>query len=230
MRNHDSEPRSHFTVTHLAEKPSISAWALTDFWKRCFDVAVSSLLLVLFAPLLLAISFAVLVTSPGKVIFKQPRIGKAGRPFSFYKFRSMCVDAETVLGAVLAADPVRAEEWRKYQKLKDDPRVTSIGRFLRKTSLDELPQLWNVLKGDMSLVGPRPCMVEQRDLYGVRWSIYTSVRPGITGLWQVSGRSALSYERRVELDVEYVATRSFFRDVNILYRTIWVVVRADDSH
>jgi len=187
--------------------------------KRAFDVLGSaSLLLALFVPLCL---IALLVRRDGgPVLFAHRRIGRGGKPFACLKFRTMVVDAEQRLAALLESDPAARAEWEANRKLREDPRVTWIGRLLRASSLDELPQLINVLKGDMSLVGPRPVMdSELATYYGAAAPHYMAVRPGITGLWQVSGRSDTSYPRRVALDVAYVRNPSLREDLRILLRT-----------
>lgn len=187
--------------------------------KRALDVAGALGLLVALAPVFLVIALLVR-RDGGPVLFAHSRVGRGGAPFGCLKFRSMVVDSQERLAAHLAANPEAREEWERTRKLKNDPRVTRVGRFLRATSLDELPQVFNVLRGEMSLVGPRP--VQQAELegfYGAAAAYYMSVRPGITGLWQVSGRSETSYAQRVALDVAYVAKASFWGDVRILLRT-----------
>lgn len=156
----------------------------------------------------------------GPAMFVQPRVGLDGKTFGCLKFRSMCVDAETRLRDVLKADPDRAEEWARFQKLENDPRITSTGKWLRKLSLDELPQLINVLKGEMSLIGPRPMTLDQQDEYGASLSAYIRMRPGITGLWQVNGRNATSFAERARLDDWYARNWSLWRDAVILIRTV----------
>ncbi|RYF44532.1 MAG: sugar transferase, partial [Comamonadaceae bacterium] len=141
----------------------------------------------------------------------------------------MVVNGDEILARHLASDPQARAQWNTFQKLDDDPRITPLGRLIRKFSLDELPQFFNVLKGDMSLVGPRPCMTRQRSLYGPHWKHYCQMRPGITGLWQVSGRNRLSYADRVALDVAYARDWSLWLDVKILARTVWVVIKSDGS-
>jgi lipopolysaccharide/colanic/teichoic acid biosynthesis glycosyltransferase len=171
----------------------------------------------------------VLLTSGKPGIYKQPRYGRDGRVFSFYKFRTMVPDADAVLERYLRGNEAARRQWEMYQKLDRDPRITRFGAVLRKYSLDELPQFWNVLKGDMSVVGPRPCMFAQKELYGVYWSSYCAVRPGITGLWQVSGRNEVSYRRRAAMDADYVATLSIRQDIAILLKTFLVVAGARGS-
>lgn len=160
--------------------------------------------LLFFWPLLLLIAVWIYLDSPGPVVFKHMRIGKNGRPFPCYKFRTMCVDADLCLAALLEKYPDARNEWEKNYKLKNDPRITGSGAFLRKTSLDELPQIFNVLRGEMSLVGPRPVTEKELVLYGEYLVDYLSVKPGITGMWQVNGRSNTTYAERVQMDSWYV--------------------------
>lgn len=157
-------------------------------------------------------------------MFSHERVGLGGTTFFCLKFRSMYEDSDTRLETLLAGDPSARQEWSEHYKLKEDPRITPLGHFLRESSIDELPQLVNVLRGDMSLVGPRPVIVEELEKYGDAKEAYLSVRPGLTGLWQVSGRNDLDYETRVALDTKYVETWSFKADVIILLKTIRVVI------
>ena len=191
--------------------------------KLAFDVAVASAALALAAPLMLAVA-ALVGLDGGAVFYAHRRVGARGRVFDCLKFRSMVVDGDAVLQRVLATDPVAAEEWARTHKLSHDPRVTWIGKFLRKTSLDELPQLINVLRLEMSLVGPRPIVSLEIPKYGEDISYYYEPRPGITGLWQVSGRSTTTYGQRVKLDSAYVKNWTFWKDIAILARTIPEVV------
>jgi exopolysaccharide production protein ExoY len=197
---------------------------------RVLDVTIALLALLFFLPLLLIISFLILITDPGPIIFAHKRIGHGGRPFYCLKFRSMAVDAKERLERLLATDPQARQEWMHNQKLRDDPRITKIGAVLRKTSLDELPQLLNVLRGDMSLVGPRPIVADEIQRYGRYFSHYCRVRPGITGLWQVSGRSDVSYRRRVAFDVVYTRSYSVALNTKILLYTIPCVLRQRGSY
>ncbi|MGJ7493369.1 sugar transferase [Variovorax sp. ZT4R33] len=197
--------------------------------KRSMDIVGALCFFILFAPLYLMVAIAVLLGAGGPVHYWQPRLGQNGRSFRFYKFRSMVHGADKVLAQHLERDPAARQQWETFQKLDNDPRITSVGRFIRKLSLDELPQFFNVLKGDMSLVGPRPCMVRQRSLYGAHWPHYCQMRPGITGLWQVSGRNRLSYAERVQFDVRYATEWSLWLDMKILARTVWVVLSGDGS-
>ncbi len=192
--------------------------------KRVIDVLAAFAVGVLISPFLLVIALFIKLDSPGRVFYGHTRIGQGGRRFKAWKFRSMVKDADRVLKEYLEAHPELREEWERDQKLKNDPRVTRVGRILRKTSLDELPQLWNVLKGEMSLVGPRPIVQEELAKYGDKGAFYLKVKPGMTGLWQVSGRNDTSYQERVELDVYYVRNWSVWLDLYILARTVWVVL------
>jgi lipopolysaccharide/colanic/teichoic acid biosynthesis glycosyltransferase len=192
-----------------------------------FTIALAILLFVL--PLMLVLAVVVFVTDPGPVIFAHRRIGKGGRHFYCLKFRSMVVDAEQRLAHLLDTDESARIEWARDHKLRQDPRLTPVGSFLRKTSLDDLPQLFNVLKGEMSLVGPRPIVDAERVRYGRYFAHYCKVLPGITGLWQVSGRNDVSYRRRVAFDVAYSRSRSLAFDARILLATIPCVLMARGS-
>lgn len=191
--------------------------------KRLADIAISSAALFFGMPVLLFIAAWVKITSPGPLFFGHERIGKNGKRFKAWKFRSMCVNADEVLKKTLEENPKMRDEWNATQKLQNDPRVSSSGRFLRKTSLDELPQLWNVLKGEMSLVGPRPIVASEVEKYDDKFSTYLRVTPGVTGFWQVSGRNLTTYNKRVELDDYYVRNWSLWFDLYILGRTIKTV-------
>jgi exopolysaccharide production protein ExoY len=197
--------------------------------KRALDVSVALAFLILFSPLLLSVSLLLLVAQGRPVLFKHERIGRNGQAFKCFKFRTMIKDPSPVFEDHLAANPAVRREWEATQKLKDDPRVTPLGLIMRKLSVDELPQFLNVLRGEMSLVGPRPIVSSEARFYGSRLSVYQRVRPGITGSWQVSGRSNTSYARRVELDVDYVENWSLARDVVILIKTIPAVMITDAS-
>jgi lipopolysaccharide/colanic/teichoic acid biosynthesis glycosyltransferase len=191
--------------------------------KRAFDVAAASLLLLLFLPLMFFIAVILYSLEGGNHNIAHNRVGYRGRSFRCFKFRSMVTNAEGALARYLRENPLARQEWEATQKLRDDPRITSLGRFLRATSLDELPQLFNVLAGDMSLVGPRPIVEGEIVRYGAYFADYASARPGLTGLWQVSGRSEVGYDRRVELDRNYVTGWSLSGDLMILLRTVKVV-------
>ncbi|MBY0421738.1 MAG: sugar transferase, partial [Parvularculaceae bacterium] len=190
--------------------------------KRAFDIAFSLTAIIFCAPMLLALYFLVR-SDGGPGVFVQPRLGLGGRTFPCFKFRTMAVDAEARLAGLLDANPDLRVQWELSRKLSPDPRVTRFGVFLREKSLDELPQLFNILRGEMSVVGPRPIVSEERAQYGPDFAFYMSARPGLTGLWQVSGRSDLSYPDRVKLDVAYVETWTFWKDLKIVLRTFGVV-------
>ncbi len=212
--------------------PPASPERLVRYWlmKRALDL----MLVVLCLPVLLlciaAIALAIRLTSPGPIFFSHRRIRGHGRFFSMWKFRTMCVNSSEILESYLAANPEARTEWRRTHKLKQDPRVTRIGEFLRRTSLDELPQLWNVVTGSMSLVGPRPIVAAEVEKYGEHFVDYCMVKPGVTGLWQVSGRSQLSYPERVQLDRQYARNWSLFGDVKILCRTLSSVANQDGAY
>ncbi|WP_165769502.1 undecaprenyl-phosphate galactose phosphotransferase WbaP [Arboricoccus pini] len=197
--------------------------------KRAFDIVVVSCILLFLAPLFGILSLLV-ATSGRPIFFAHERIGRHGKPFKCLKFRSMAVDAKERLEEILRTDPAAAEEWRLTRKLKNDPRVTKIGAWLRKTSLDELPQLVNVLRGDMSLVGPRPVTHDEVLQYGEHRVYYMQNRPGITGLWQVSGRSDIDFQRRVDMDAFYVQNWSLTRDIMILFMTARVVFAREGAY
>jgi lipopolysaccharide/colanic/teichoic acid biosynthesis glycosyltransferase len=191
-------------------------------FKRWLDLALILIAAPIVLPTLLILGLLVR-RDGGPALYAQDRVGLDGRVFRILKLRTMVVDADARLAAHLAADPALRDEWEDTQKLKSDPRVTSVGRLLRKTSLDELPQLWNVLKGEMSLVGPRPMLPEQRTLYPGR--AYYRMRPGLTGPWQVSDRNATSFAGRAEFDADYATRMSLPTDLMILALTVWVVLR-----
>jgi exopolysaccharide production protein ExoY len=193
-------------------------------WERAVNMALAALLLVALAPLLAVVALCVRFGDGGPVLFAHHRIGRDGRTFRCFKFRSMKVDAKERLERLLAEDAQARAEWDLDHKLKNDPRITPFGAFLRKSSLDELPQLFNVVRGEMSLVGPRPIVADEARRYGRYLEVYQSVRPGITGLWQVSGRNDVTYRRRVALDTVYVRSKSVPLDVWILLATVPVVL------
>jgi len=199
------------------------------FVKRVFDLLAAAGLLVLLAPVLAFFSWKIR-RSGGNAIFGHLRIGQHGRSFRCLKFRTMVPNADQVLAEVLARDPEARREWEKDFKLKNDPRITPIGIFLRETSLDELPQLWNVLKGEMSLVGPRPIIEEELDRYGDQVGYYLEAPPGMTGLWQISGRTDTGYEDRVALDCWYARNWSLWYDFVVLVKTVRVVLRREGAY
>lgn len=188
-------------------------------FKRAADAIAAGLGLLALSPLMVAIALLIR-RDGGPALFVQPRVGRGGRMFGCLKFRSMTIDAERRLAEVLAADPDKAAEWAAYQKLSDDPRVTAVGRFIRRFSLDELPQLINVLRGEMSLVGPRPMTPDQQSDYGEALASYIRMRPGITGMWQVNGRNETTFAERARLDDWYARNWSMWRDAVILARTV----------
>jgi len=196
---------------------------VTEFSKRAIDIALSLALLALLSPVFLALAGAVRM-SGRQILFRQWRVGRHGCLFQCLKYRTMTPDAEQKLEQLLRDHPELAAEWERSQKLKNDPRITRVGKFLRRTSLDELPQLWNVLRGDMSLVGPRPIMPEQLPLYGRAAKWYLAMRPGITGLWQVTARGDGNFSRRIALDCHYVRTHRLWNDWWILLKTPLVVL------
>lgn len=198
--------------------------------KRAMDLVLAIPVLVLVSPLLMAIYALLKIFDPGPALFTQQRIGRDGRSFVVYKFRTMRVDAAERLEHLLANDPKAAAEWAKYQKLRNDPRVTLLGRFLRKSSLDELPQLLNILRGEMSVIGPRPVTAGEMQRYGADMPFYTAVRPGVLGLWQVRGRNKLTYPQRIAYDVEYVKTWSVWQDVKIILAAIPVVLMGKGAY
>jgi hypothetical protein len=196
--------------------------------KRAGDIVFSLAVLTLGSPVFLVLGVLVKLTSHGPVFYVQQRVGRDYRSFGCIKFRTMRRDADQVLGALLASSPDLAEEFRNDFKLKNDPRITALGRFLRRSSLDELPQFVNVLRGEMSVVGPRPIVRKELSRYGARMDEVLAVRPGMTGLWQVSGRNNLSYRKRVKLDVRYARTRDVLLDLRIILKTIAVVLNPRD--
>jgi Undecaprenyl-phosphate galactose phosphotransferase WbaP len=198
--------------------------------KRGLDFVLVMCMGLLLLPVLCVIAAAVWLSSPGPILFSHRRIRRHGEFFTMWKFRTMCINSGEVLEQYLAAHPEARTEWRRTHKLKDDPRVTRVGRFLRRTSLDELPQLWNVMNGSMSLVGPRPIVAGEVEKYGEHFEDYCAVKPGITGLWQVSGRSELTYPQRVQLDRRYAQEWTLRGDANILMRTWSSVVNRDGAY
>ncbi|WP_260703369.1 sugar transferase [Edaphobacter flagellatus] len=197
--------------------------------KRCLDVA----LILLASPFLLltmgVVAVVVMLSSPGPIFYSHRRIRKDGAFFSMLKFRTMCVNSTEVLEEYLTRHPEARAEWNKTHKLRHDPRITAVGSFLRRYSLDELPQMWNVLLGHMTLVGPRPIVAAEVEKYGDSFECYCRVKPGLTGLWQVSGRSELSYGERVALDCQYVNQWSLAKDFKILAKTVNVVIHQDGA-
>lgn len=230
LGRHDSKP----TGTSFGEGRSTGSIAseyidadqpLGGRKKRALDIAIAGIAMLLLSPLMVVIAVLIKVTMGSPIIYAHPRIGHNGRRFRCFKFRTMVQCPDEVLEQILASDPDAAREWREKQKLRNDPRVTIVGSILRISSLDELPQLINVLRGEMSCVGPRPIVAAELDRYGVDAQEYLRSRPGITGLWQVSGRSDTSYGMRVALDCEYVRSWSIWLDLKILLKTLPAVLR-----
>ena len=201
-----------------------------DRLARVLDIS----LILLAAPYMilafLIIAISIKMDSPGPVFYRQARIGRSGRKFHVFKFRTMVQNADQVLQDHLDKSPQLKAQWATTHKLKQDPRVTRLGALLRKSSLDELPQLWNILKGEMSLVGPRPIVDAEVEKYGKCFNFYTQVRPGLTGLWQVSGRNDTTYKQRVELDEYYVRNRGLKLYFQILWKTVFVVLKKDGAY
>ena len=193
--------------------------------KRPLDIVLAIVMLPVILPII-AVLYLLVQRDGGAGFFGHVRVGRDGKPFKCWKMRSMEIDAESKLSSFLAANPVAAAEWARDHKLINDPRITKIGRFLRKSSLDELPQIWNVLKGEMSFVGPRPVVSDELNRYGASKWAYLQARPGITGLWQVSGRNDVSYCERVAMDVRYSEDMRFGRDLWIITKTASAVVNS----
>lgn len=198
--------------------------------KRLFDIGFSAFVLLAFSPLFFLITLLIRLSSRGKALYAQERIGQNGKAFKCLKFRTMVVDAEQKLADLLESDPLLKKEWEKHQKLKNDPRIFKLGAFLRKTSLDELPQFINVLKGDLSVVGPRPYLLSQRSEMGRQGYKILSVRPGITGIWQTSGRSSTTFKERIEMDASYIEASSFWFDLSVIAKTLPIVFLAKNAH
>lgn len=198
------------------------------FTKRAIDFIGALVGLILLSPIMVIVAIAIKLEDPkGNIIFGHMRVGKDGKMFPCLKFRSMFSNAEEM------KKNFTEEQKREYAetfKLKDDPRITKVGKFIRKTSLDELPQLFNILKGDMTIVGPRPIVTDELDFYGEYEDYYKAVKPGLTGLWQVSGRSDTTYDERVALDMEYVTTRNTFKDLYIIFMTVVKVLKREGSY
>ena len=195
-----------------------------NFYKRIFDLVFALLMLTIFSPVYLILAILVAFSSRGPVFYVQQRIGKDYQPFNCIKFRTMVDNADEVLTTIVQDSDLMREEFESSFKLKHDPRITRIGNFLRLTSLDEFPQFWNVLKGEMSVVGPRPLVPEELSKYGRKIDTVLQIKPGITGLWQVSGRNDIPYPKRVQIDVYYANSRTWILDLWIVYKTIGVII------
>jgi lipopolysaccharide/colanic/teichoic acid biosynthesis glycosyltransferase len=226
---HKREETGNFKVIGRGVGSRHLVWRYSFLLSFLYSLMALALLIAI-APLMAAIALAIYAQDGGPAFFAHTRVGLGGRRFRCLKFRTMCVDAETRLTQHLAANATARQEWQANHKLRDDPRVTPLGAFLRRSSLDELPQLINVLRGEMSLVGPRPIVEAEIAKYSRRFCRYASVKPGLTGLWQVSGRNDTSYRTRVALDCLYAARRSFAFDVLILLRTVPAVLARQGSY
>jgi lipopolysaccharide/colanic/teichoic acid biosynthesis glycosyltransferase len=213
-----------YATTEAIFDLSFSYLRYRQLGKRVFDFLFAFSVLTLFSPLYLFLSLLISLSSPGPVLYVQRRIGRHGEAFSCMKFRTMVVDADLALEQLLDQCPASKAEFEDCFKLKDDPRITPIGKWLRMTSLDEFPQFWNVLIGDMSIVGPRPLVLEELPKYGEVIEEVLTIRPGITGLWQVSGRNDIPYDRRIQIDSKYVRRHCLWLDLEIIVRTIGVVI------
>ncbi|MDE4276505.1 sugar transferase [Phaeobacter gallaeciensis] len=232
----EPKDKNYFSYSHTSYAPAVGTnpigklgrttpTHLYALWgKRCFDIVGAFLLLPLALPLIVILAAFVAIDG-SKPIYSHRRVGKNGRAFPCFKIRTMVADSEARLKKLLREDPAAAAEWNRDFKLRKDPRITRLGRILRKTSLDELPQIWNVIRGDMSLVGPRPVTKDELPLYRHVIDSYMSVRPGMTGLWQISGRNDISYEERVELDHLYSKNLSLLEDLRILFMTLPAALR-----
>jgi exopolysaccharide production protein ExoY len=232
-----TEPATKFLITASAgvsRKSTAGRFAANDVplggrGKRILDICIAALALILLLPLMLALALLIKLRMGGPVVFAHARVGLNGKSFSCYKFRTMVNDAEDVLQRCVDSDQGLAREWAETRKLSRDPRITPLGHILRKASLDELPQLFNVLRGDMSCVGPRPIVAAELERYGDRAEEYLRARPGLTGLWQVSGRSTLSYADRVTLDDLYVRNWSLLLDLAIMAKTVPAVLNFNEA-
>ena len=227
----NSQTRSVKLISRLSKsqsrrtKGSFLAVALDgDVAKRLFDIGFSLIVLSIFSPLYLVIAIAIAFTSSGSIFYVQTRVGRNFRPFNCIKFRTMVNNADQMLDRIVAQSPQMKEEFANDFKLKQDPRITRIGHFLRLTSLDELPQFWNVLKGDMSVVGPRPLVPEELQRNGRRINTVLKIKPGITGLWQVSGRNDIPYPKRIQIDVYYATSRNWLLDIWVIVKTVGVMI------
>lgn len=237
MERHVNNGETAQTVANAQSVPSVREIWLDQnqieaqkgylFVKRIFDVSASSLALLLLSPLFLVIAILIKIEdAKGPVFYSQIRIGHNGEKFRMYKFRSMCVDADQRLKDLLAKNEVEGAMF----KMKDDPRITKVGRWIRKTSVDELPQLWNVLHGDMALVGPRPPLPRETDNYTKYDKQRLYVQPGCTGLWQVSGRNDVGFHDMVELDIQYIKTRNIWVDIKIMFKTVLIIIHPNGAY
>lgn len=220
-------PRSDAGVHRLEVQRR--AVTIADATKRAIDICGAIVGILLFGPLMAGVTILIIATENGVPIFAHERIGRNAKRFRCFKFRTMAPDAQQRLAALLESDSAARAEWARDQKLRNDPRITPLGAFLRRTSLDELPQFFNVLRGDMSLVGPRPIVAAEIERYGDRFALYAKCRPGITGIWQVSGRNDTSYDYRVRLDAYYAMNQRLSLDILIMLKTFGVVISGDGA-
>jgi Undecaprenyl-phosphate galactose phosphotransferase WbaP len=216
--------------THISPRSLNQNLVSKDWIARVLDISLILLAAPYISLAMLIIAISIKLDSRGPVFYRQARIGRFGHKFHVYKFRTMIQNADQVLKDHLDKSPQLKAQWATTHKLKQDPRVTRLGALLRKSSLDELPQLWNILKGEMSLVGPRPIVDAEVEKYGKCFNFYTQVRPGLTGLWQVSGRNDTTYKQRVELDEYYVRNRGLKLYFQILWKTVFVVLKKDGAY
>jgi lipopolysaccharide/colanic/teichoic acid biosynthesis glycosyltransferase len=219
-----SQPEDRNTTVGLLAQRRLAQSRRSDIAKRLFDIVFSLSVLFICAPIYLILAGAIACTSSGSIFYIQERVGKNHQHFGCIKFRTMIPDADRVLDEMMARSADLRQEFSENFKLKEDPRITKIGKFLRTTSLDEFPQFINVLKGEMSVVGPRPLVPEETDRYGTAIDLVLTIRPGITGLWQVSGRNDIPYAQRIRIDVNYVNRRNFWLDFRIILRTVVVMI------
>lgn len=222
-------PEGPIQESYAFDRGDSTFFGIDGLGKRFFDLLLTLPALIFLAPLLIAVAILIKLDDGGPIFFSQERIGRHGKAFRMIKFRSMRIGAESLLQKHLAEDPAARREWDKYQKLKDDPRITRIGSFLRRSSIDELPQLLNIVFGDMSVVGQRPILPVQRDAYGGHIVHYERARPGLTGLWQVSGRNALSFEDRARLGTDYAENWSLTGDIWLILKTVPIVLKAEEA-
>ncbi|WP_226627398.1 sugar transferase [Alloyangia pacifica] len=214
-----SDENANAAFSSRAGLRRFSDGAYASVFKRCFDLVVAAMLLPLLLPVI-AVLWMIVRSDGAAGFFGHKRVGKDGRAFRCWKIRTMVPDAEARLQALLSSDAEAAAEWARDHKLTNDPRITAIGRFLRQTSLDELPQIWNVITGEMSFVGPRPIVVAELEKYGKHQAAYLAMKPGITGLWQVSGRNDVTYDERVAMDIEYQKAMSCGTDIKLMVKTV----------
>ncbi len=208
-----------------------SNYIFYNITKRCIDILAGIVGLIILIPMTIAIYIIKLVKkeNDGPLFYEQLRIGKNGKKYKFYKYRTMCINADEKLAKYLEENEEARREYKKYKKLKNDPRISKFGNILRKTSIDEFPQFINIIKGDMSLVGPRPYMLREQEEMGRYYSIITKCKPGLTGYWQVNGRSNTSFEDRLELDEYYVEHRSTILDLKIILKTIGQIIKKNGA-